>query len=81
MEEAEQAVERLMLASYVDDGLVRAGTVGSLSHCDDGCALDSDRVHMAVEQLTALDRLIKNEPELTSAVPVSLDGLVEEVKG
>ncbi len=49
MEEAEQAVERLMLASYVDDGLVRAGTVGSLSHCDDVCTLDSDRVHMAVE--------------------------------
>jgi hypothetical protein len=53
--------------------------VGSIEHIDDGSALGQpDAVNMAVNELTALDRLIKGERVQVETTP--LDSMLQEVK-
>ncbi len=59
--EAEGTVEKLMMMTCPADQGVHVGSVGSVTHVDDGCALQPDAVNMAVEEVTALDRLIRSE--------------------
>ncbi len=50
-----------MMMACGDEACAHVGSVGSVTHIDDGCALQTDVVSMAVEEVTALDRLIRNE--------------------
>ena len=79
--EAEGTVEKLMMMARAEGPAEHVGVVGSVTHIDDGDALQPDALNMAVEEVSALDRLIRSEHGGVCPQPVSLDGLVEEVKG
>ena len=73
-------MEKLVMMACGDETCAHVGSVGSVTHIDDGCALQTNVVSMAVEEVTALDRLIRSE-QGEAQQPLSLDGLMEEVKG